>query len=719
MAISTAYSTALTGLSAHQKALDVTSNNISNASNPDYVRERTVFTTLDGINSIPGDIGMGVEIKTVMRITDTFLFNRYTQTSANLKNLSTKEQYLNEIATYFPDINDEGLNKDIKDFFDAWQTFASNPNDGAVKVDLAYKTQKLTDDIKQLRGKLKDIQKSLNDEVKTRVDEINTIVKEIADLNQKITTHEANGSSNANELRDKRDALEKRLKEIADVKVYKSPVTSQDAQGETTVDYAQNYQISIGGYVLLDNSSTNELVLEDNYQNYNVALKSSNQIYEITDSIKGGELGALLDVRGREFNSNTDPKDGVIGDMLSSLDAFSQGLIRSVNSIYSYSAQENVETDVIQKPISISPVMAEKPLPMIEKYLNHPVRDGNLDLSVYDDNGNPTGKVTVSIDSNKSINDIIKDINTSLTNAGVTDVSAKLINGQIKFVDQNDQESHKVLVKDDGSMLFSALNEIEYMPLGKINDTKLPIPMENGMFDVVVYDENGEELARRSVTVNFDSKDPKYSTIEGIISQINTPNIDDNSDNNHLNDVDDYFHASFLNGKFILTPKSDNVYVGLDNDSANFGGSFGVNKFFDGKDASDISLRSDFIEDPGKIAAFKAPAEGDNEVANEILQLQFKEITFYVNGTESKNTISGFYRSMTVTLANEAKSTTDQKEATQTLFTSISNEYYSLTGVNIDEELINLEKFQRGYQANARVITTINNMLDALFAIKQ
>jgi len=719
MAISTAYSTALTGLSAHQKAIDVTSNNISNASNPNYVRERTIFTTLDGINAIPGDIGMGVEIKTITRITDTFLFNRYTQTSANLKNLSTKEQYLNEIATYFPDVNDEGLNKDIKDFFDAWQTFASNPNDGAVKVDLAYKTQKFTDDIKQLRGKLKDIQKSLNDEIKSRVDEINTIVKEIADINQKITTHEANGSSHANELRDKRDALEKRLKEIADVKVYKSPVTSQDAQGETTVDYAQNYQISIGGYVLLDNSTSNELVLEDNYQNYNIALKSSNHTYDITDAINGGELGALLDVRGRDFNSNTDPKDGIIGDMISSLDAFSQGIIRSVNSIYSYSAQSDVETDVIQKPISISPTMAQKPLPMIEKYLNHPVRDGNMDLVIYDDNGNATNEVKVAIDSNKSINEIIDDINTSLTNAGVTDVSAKLINGQIKFVDANDNESSKVLVKDDGSLLFSALNEIEYMPLDKINNTKLPIPMENGSFDVVVYDENGEELARRNITINFDSKDPKYSTIEGIISQINTPNIDDNNDNNHLNDVDDYFQASFLNGKFILTPKSDNVYVGLDNDTANFGGSFGVNKFFDGKDASDISLRSDFIEDPSKIAAYKTPAKGDNEVANEILQLQFQEITFYKNGTESKNTIAGYYRSMTVTLANEAKSTTDQKEATQTLFTSISNEYYSLTGVNIDEELINLEKYQRGYQANARVITTINNMLDALFAIKQ
>ena len=153
MAISTGLSNALSGLQAHQRAMDVTSNNISNASNPDYVRERAVFSTLTPINSIPGDIGMGVKISSVNRITDTFLFNRYTSTSANLKQLNTTEQYLQEIATYFPDVNDQGLHKDMEDFFDAWQNLASNPNDGSAKVTLANKTQKLTDTFKFLRGK--------------------------------------------------------------------------------------------------------------------------------------------------------------------------------------------------------------------------------------------------------------------------------------------------------------------------------------------------------------------------------------------------------------------------------------------------------------------------------------------------------------------------------------------------------------------------------------
>ena len=86
--------------------------------------------------------------------------------------------------------------------------------------------------------------------------------------------------------------------------------------------------------------------------------------------------------------------------------------------------------------------------------------------------------------------------------------------------------------------------------------------------DIMVLKSNGEEIARRTITVDFNSTDPKYSTIDGIIAQINTPNIDDNSDNNTGNDVDDFYEAKFINGRFILSQKGDNsVYFGLDNDS--------------------------------------------------------------------------------------------------------------------------------------------------------
>ncbi|EDM23545.1 flagellar hook-associated protein FlgK [Caminibacter mediatlanticus TB-2] len=717
MAISSSLSTALSGLNAHQTAIQTTSNNISNASNPDYVRERAVFSTLPPINSIPGDIGTGVNISKIYRITDTFVFNQMVKTSQDLSKYSTMEKYLQQISTYFPDVEDKGLFQDIKDFFNAWQTLASNPNDGSAKIDLASKTQKLSDTIHLLANKIKDIQKQANEQIKTNIDEANNIIKQIANLNKQINSHEANNISNANELRDKRDALEKRLKELLGVKVFKNDTQSIYAQGEETIDYSKDYQITLGGYNLLNNETYHELKLIDFNGNNNIAIQTEDfKLKDITKSIDG-EVGGLLQIRGYEFNEDTTPKDGYLGDLLSSLNALAQGLIRSTNSIYSYSAQQSVQTDSNYDVVSISPDLANKPLPTIEKILKHPVRDGNMILNIYDDNGNFQEDITIPIDKNKSINQIIDDINSALN--GKTTTTAKLVNGQIKFVTPDGKESPNVLVKDDGSLLFSALGDIEYMPLNKINTTNLPIPLENGNFDVVVYSSDGNELARRTITVNMDSKDPKYSTLEGIIAQINTPNIDDNKDNNSNNDVDDYYTAKLLNGQFILSPSQTNTYIGLDNDSVNFGGAFGVNKFFDGDNAFNINLNQELANDPSKIHAYKAPNEGNNEVANEMLQMQFQTISFYKNGTKIENTISGFYRQTTSNLANQTQNITSKKETTQTLFTSIQNQYYSISGVNIDEELINLEKFQRGYQANAKVITTINQMLDALFGIKQ
>jgi len=724
MAISTGLNTALTGLKAHQIALDVTSNNISNSSNPDYVRERVVFSNNIGINTIPGTVGTGVNVEKIYRLKDTFLFNRYTSSSANFSNLSTQEKYLKEISAYFPDVTDNGLYKDIENFFNAWQTFASNPNDGSVKVDLASKTQILSDNIKTLKEKLIDIQKGINEELNTKVTEANNIIKEIASLNKEIYSIEAGDLKNANELRDKRDALEKRLKELMDVQIYKSGEISANAQGENTSGYEKNYSISIGGYNILDNSTFKELTINSINQNISIGIKQEDlKNVDITKSIKNGEIGGLLSIRGDEFNENGEPINGAIGEVLNNLNALASGIIRSVNSLYSYAAQENVETDTLSSPNTIPSNLTNISLnTLYNQYhiLNSPIKDGNIIFNYYDNEGNFDKSFEISISTTDSINDVIDKINNKLNSEGIDDVEAKLINGQLKFVDTNNKESSKLLVKDDGALLFNALNQIEYMPLNKINEIKLPLPLKNGSFDLVVYNDKGEEIAKRTITIDMDSKDPRFSTIEGILAQINSPNIDDNSDNNLNNDVDDYYKAEFIGGKFILSKQTDeNIFIGLDNDSADFGGSFGINKFFDGKDASDIRLKEEFINDPSLIRASKTPNSGDNTVANEILQLQFKEINFYVNNQTTSNTISGFYRETTAYIATQTQTTSDKKDSFETILNSIEKEYQSLSGVNVDEELINLEKFQRGYQANAKVISTINAMLDALFAIKQ
>jgi len=55
----------------------------------------------------------------------------------------------------------------------------------------------------------------------------------------------------------------------------------------------------------------------------------------------------------------------------------------------------------------------------------------------------------------------------------------------------------------------------------------------------------------------------------------------------------------------------------------------------------------------------------------------------------------------------------------QALFNTDYAEFQSISGVNIDEELVDLMKFKTTYSANAIAITNIDQMLDALLGIKR
>jgi flagellar hook-associated protein 1 FlgK len=81
-------------------------------------------------------------------------------------------------------------------------------------------------------------------------------------------------------------------------------------------------------------------------------------------------------------------------------------------------------------------------------------------------------------------------------------------------------------------------------------------------------------------------------------------------------------------------------------------------------------------------------------------------------------TFNDSYATLVSDVGNKT-STLKTSSATQTnVVTQLSNQQQSISGVNLDEEYGNLQRFQQYYLANAQVLQTASTLFDALLAIR-
>lgn len=142
------------------------------------------------------------------------------------------------------------------------------------------------------------------------------------------------------------------------------------------------------------------------------------------------------------------------------------------------------------------------------------------------------------------------------------------------------------------------------------------------------------------------------------------------------------------------------------------GGVAGVD-FFTGTTAATISLNTAGITGTDKIAASGNSALlGDNSNALALARLQGQKVM-----SGSTATFGSYFDGLVSTVGLDVQSA-KSAEAQDTAFTKqLTTLRESNSGVSLDEELTNMIKYQRSYQASAKLITTATEMMDTVIAL--
>jgi flagellar hook-associated protein FlgK len=146
-----------------------------------------------------------------------------------------------------------------------------------------------------------------------------------------------------------------------------------------------------------------------------------------------------------------------------------------------------------------------------------------------------------------------------------------------------------------------------------------------------------------------------------------------------------------------------------DSDTADILVATGMNAFFLGSNASDIAVNQDLLNNPDRLAAGIGSAEGDAGNLGRIVSLRNLDL-----GDLDENTIEDFYADIVGDIGFETSAAATALTAQEQLLEQLQADREAVSGVNLDEEMVDMMRFQQSYQAAARFLSVAQEMVDTL-----
>jgi flagellar hook-associated protein 1 FlgK len=232
----------------------------------------------------------------------------------------------------------------------------------------------------------------------------------------------------------------------------------------------------------------------------------------------------------------------------------------------------------------------------------------------------------------------------------------------------------------------------------ELENAGLPRPVENGSFQIQTHDSVSGLSKTYNIPIDMD----------GLGSDTNLLMLVDSINNS----VGGLTAAVTEDNRLSITSESETITFSFQNDTSGVLNALGINTFFTGEDAFNISVNEVLKNDPTLLAASN---EGVGRTTGNAVKLS-EAIDAPVEEWGGKS-VRDLYEGMAVRLTQEASAVTTRNEGYRNYYSSLESKHLGISGVNLDEEAVKLINYQRAYQASSRVIATSNELLGYLMEL--
>lgn len=665
--IDNCYNIGLTALQNAQVSVDNASNNIANADTPGYQKTNTVYETSESITINGITVGTGADITSIESQKNKFVEAQYLDASADLAAQNAGLEYLHQLDSLFNQ-TDGGLNATLGNYSTAWGELATDPDSLSGREALLGETSTLIYGLNSTSQQLETIETTIKTEIQSDVNEANQLITDIALANSQIAANPSDTQAIS-----ERDQMIRELNDIIGVNVI------NEENGQVTI-------LTEEGLPLVDGTETHNLVY-GNTQTSQSLTRASTYVGDIEYSGESSEEILM------EFVSSG--TDGT-AQFKVSLDSGNTWLEDENGNTALYTAgDENSPVEIAGVEIWFENgtgdhAVGDRYTVMPKNGLYWETGDGGLvnitpmtDASDQPVAGRTSGGSLAGL--YMALDDTVIPAQNSLD-----DLAESLIwETNVGHSQGAGLESHTGLTGsysvDDSSAILSSSG---YYYADNI---------QAGDLQLISYDSNGDVSTSAIISI-----DPATDSLDDVAANINTA----------------------FSGELIASVNSDGqlqLESGTDmrfevaGDSSHLLAAAGLNTYFSGTDADSIAIDSYVATNTshlnsGMVNSDGSLPSGSNEVATQLAALPNE--TVMVGNTSTS--MSGALAS----LVSEVGATAYATELNMTYAQTSAQFYYdqqaSASEVNIDEELIDLTRYQQAYQAAAEIITITRSMMQTV-----